>query len=319
MGVQGSDATRRVYRHGFTLTELLVVIGIIVVLIGILLPVLSGARRQSNFVRCAANLKQLREATYLRGHETKGYMGLAGLLVPSPGYNAGSDPNILSRALGDTSRCRYVYAIDTAGKQRVVPLSANIAQQLGVKDMNTNDYNSVDQVIKDFSRPIAQMFVCPASDTRDYPDRGTGTGIFIDGMEPGTMISDYAMNEGVFGYHHDGKYAGRRYGGLYSKIRDPGRVLLFSDAIPHPHPADGTNQNWLTWTPKLDKDPTEPQWVSLADALNSTGQASDKASDKGNFDTIRHKGKMNVVFADGHVQGLTIATEELSNVYLLPQ
>ena len=63
-----STTSRRLAR-GFSLVELLVVIGIIALLVGILLPVLSRAREESKKTACLSNLRQLGQGMLMYANE----------------------------------------------------------------------------------------------------------------------------------------------------------------------------------------------------------------------------------------------------------
>lgn len=62
---------------GFTLVELLVVMGIIALLIGILLPSLARAKEMSVRIKCMANMRQIVMASMMYVNASKGYVPFA--------------------------------------------------------------------------------------------------------------------------------------------------------------------------------------------------------------------------------------------------
>ncbi len=67
-------SSSRCRKGGFTLVELLVVIGIIALLVAILLPVLSKARIAARRTACLSNVRQLITAAVMYTTDNKGYL-----------------------------------------------------------------------------------------------------------------------------------------------------------------------------------------------------------------------------------------------------
>jgi prepilin-type N-terminal cleavage/methylation domain-containing protein len=63
---------RQFPRRGFTLVELLVVIGLIALLIAILVPTLNSVREKANRVKCSSNLRQLGQGELTYAVDNKG-------------------------------------------------------------------------------------------------------------------------------------------------------------------------------------------------------------------------------------------------------
>jgi len=82
-------------RRAFTLVELLVVIGIIVILIALILPALGRAREQASAIKCASNLGQLAKHWHSYSAENRN-LALPGRL---PKFNAFNTPYLLGNGL----------------------------------------------------------------------------------------------------------------------------------------------------------------------------------------------------------------------------
>ena len=295
-------------RPGFTIVELLVVLGAIGLLLALLLPALSAARRAARNMTCTAQQREIARGMLGRSADRGGYLPLAGMITVR---DVMPPVNGLAPLLNDADRRRYDYLKGTAFSsptgESMLPTELSVIKWLDNSGVPERDADVAGWLDQGGREGVRSMFDCP-----EVSDHGTPKPSVALTVGNETTISlhatatDYGFNEGVLGFDYRDSGV-RRLRGKLTSIADPSRTLLLGDMGSRPNLS-----SVMTWRPPLNAGPGQiPLSTELPD-LSGTGVAP-------SFDLYRHAGKINLAMADGHVETRRIDADDLSRTWLLAQ
>jgi prepilin-type processing-associated H-X9-DG protein/prepilin-type N-terminal cleavage/methylation domain-containing protein len=281
--------------RAFTLVELLVVIGIIALLISILLPALSKSREKANQLKCCAQERMILQGMMLHANDHHGYMPLAGqinIAGPGGGLTLGTTPADVQ----DPRRIKYEYYGTTT--LHIISTPAGIGKYLG----SGMDFTSKDTLEKSMnSGLIRQIMVCPS-------DKDGGRyGTTVNGG--GSHWSSYAFNEAALGWW---TAANPGYRGHSVRFPHTSSLMLLADAAPRGATFSTEDpSSWMLWNDS-GLNVTMGDWYRQA-----TGKGGAQfAGDPRLLDKYRHKGRIMVGFADGHVENVALSEGDLDQINL---
>src|SRR5688572_2819666 len=155
-------------RGGFTLVELLVVIGIIALLIAILLPTLNAARRAADNAACLSNLRQIGQATmaYKSEHQRIPFFFVLRSYPWQPVAPGGSGSTVWWTAFSQGGKTTHATISIGYMEDAAKPLNKYLW-----KDMADEPWTGA-KTAPEQRRP-RDVFRCPA----DKPGEGMGRGV----------------------------------------------------------------------------------------------------------------------------------------------
>jgi prepilin-type processing-associated H-X9-DG protein len=219
----------------------------------------------------------------LHANDHRGYMPLAGLIWTYPNFST------TPADVNDPRREHYEY-YQIGSVAHITSLAAGVGKYLG-QDMDFSSKANLEKCMLDGI--VRKIFVCPS-------DREGGRyGVTVN--DGGSHWSSYAFNEAPLGWSDlggpgaDGSVQNHsRYRGNTARFPHAAKLMLLTDAAPRG--GDGP-ASWMLY----DDHATD---CTLGDVIRVPQPKP--TSDPALIDKVRHRGRINVGFADGHAESLLI-------------